>query len=157
QARWPASHLQHRVALAIERHLAEPGRPATYVQVLFVRPVGLHPEHADLAFVRVGGRAQEDAVGDPVHGGSAADAEGEGERGERGIRGTAWEDGNRIATVPRQLLEPRPSPDGSRVLLDRRDVAEPQHGLTTRLFGRHASVDVVARLPLDMVADLVVE
>jgi len=62
QARGSSADAEHRVPLAVERHLPEPRRPSAYVQVLFVRPVGLQPEHAELAFMRVGQRAQEHAV-----------------------------------------------------------------------------------------------
>ena len=122
-----------------------------------MRPVGLHPEHAELAFMRVGQRAQEHAVRHAEYGSCTADAEGKREHREQGIHRTAPEDTNRVPTVLRQLFHPLPSPDRARVLLHQVDIAELQQGLTTRLFWRHSAIEVVARFSLDVVADVVVE
>ena len=157
QARGSSAGAEHRVALAVERHLPEPRRPSTYVQVLFVRPVGLHPEHAELAFMRVGQRAQEHAVRHAEYGSCTADAESKREHREQGIHGTPPEDTNGIPAVLRQLFHTLPSPDRPRILLHQGDIAELQQGLTTRLFWRHSAIEVVARFALDVVADVVVE
>ena len=124
---------------------------------LFVRPVGFHPEHPDLALVRVRQGAQEYAVRHAEDGSCTADTEGKREHREQGIHRTAPEDTNRVPTVLRQLFHPLPSPDSARVLPHQDGIAELQQGLTTRLFWRHSAIEVVARFSLDVVADVVVE
>ena len=62
-----------------------------------------------------------------------------------------------IPDILQQLFEPHPAPDRPRVFFHARNVAEFAERRVARLLGRYAALDVVARLPLDMVANVVVE
>ena len=77
--------------------------------------------------------------------------------GDGGEAGTLAQHAQAEADVLEQLLEPNNAPDLPGLFLDARHVAELAHSRIPRFFGRHAAVDVVLRLPLDMVANVLVE
>jgi hypothetical protein len=52
------------------------------------------------------------------------------------------------------LIEPHWNPDGSRVFHGQRDVAERAKGRVTRLVGRHAALDVVLCLALEVIGNV---
>jgi hypothetical protein len=63
----------------------------------------------------------------------------------------------RVQRVPADFLTPTGYPDASRVFFHEREIAELEHGLTTRFGWRYSPIDVVLRLAIDVIANLIVE
>ncbi len=79
------------------------------------------------------------------------------DRGGRAEAGRTGENARAEAQVLKDLFEPDARPHRARVFFDQRHVAELNQRLTSRLVRGHAALDVGLDLPLDMVAQLLVE
>ena len=79
------------------------------------------------------------------------------DRGSRAEAGRPGEDARAETQVLKQLLDADARPHRARVFFHQRDVAELNQRLTSRLVRGHAALDVGLDLPLDVVAQLLVE
>src|SRR2546426_7223418 len=86
-----------------------------------------------------------------------ADTQCQRENGHRRKARRFREHANSIPNVLPELLHPNETPNLSRLLFDARHVAELSHRRIARFLPRHAALDVVLRLPFNVVADILVE
>ena len=120
--------------------------------------VGRLVHHFDQAFLlRVRQRPQQHAVHDAEHGGGGADAEGEREDGHDRERGSAPQGARRVAEVAKEVLDGAETVLVARALAGARHAPELDQRLPARLLGRHAGLQVLLRLPVDVEPDLLVE
>src|SRR5258708_37758262 len=80
-----------------------------------------------------------------------------GEDGHRRKAGRFREHAQAIADDLQQLLQPNDTPHLSRLFLYSRHVAELARGRITRFLRRHPTLDVVLRLPFDVVMNILLE
>ena len=117
----------------------------------------LGPQHRQLLRGPIRKRPEQNGIQDAEHGGVGANRQRQcGGRGHRKSRTLAKRAG-RVAEILARLVEPCRDPDAPRVLLCERDVPKLEPRLTARFLGRHAPVDVVLRLPRDVVPNVVVQ
>ena len=155
-ARPGANLLECRQMLLPVGELREPVR-ADHGWTAFrrARVVGRHPHEA----VGLGERERLDQqrVRNREHARRRANAERQRDDDRHREHGHAAPGAYGDARGVPQFVEPPRDPDGARILLDERHIAEPQQSLTTGLLGRHASVDVRLCLSLDVLANVVVQ
>jgi hypothetical protein len=101
--------------------------------------------------------AQHDGLEEAEDRRICADAERQGQDHDRRKARIAPQRAERVPHILAHLLEPWTDPDGARVLLRPRNVAEAEHRLTACFLRRHAPVDVVPGFLLDVIADVLVD
>jgi hypothetical protein len=126
-----------------------------YRIALDVRIVVADPDQA--LRMRARQRTQQHRVHHAEDRGVHADPEGKSQNDDRREPRIAAQHAETVPHILEQLLEPHPAPDLPRVFFHARDIAELAERRVARLFGRHAAFDIIARLPLDVVANVVVE
>lgn len=107
--------------------------------------------------MRIGQRPQEYGVDDAEDCGRQANTESQRRRDCDREAGVAAKTPDRVARVLPASIPPGPDPDVADVLFDSGDVAELLHGRGARGDFRHATLHVLARLGVDVLADLAVE
>src|SRR6202171_3513246 len=84
-------------------------------------------------------------------------AQGRGENGPRRKAGALRDITQAIIDVLRELLQPNATPRLTRLFLYPRHIAELPQSRIARFLRRHPALDVVLRLALDMIANVLVE
>jgi hypothetical protein len=122
---------------------------------LDIRIVARDPDQA--VRMRACQRPQQHRVHHAEDGRVHADAEGQGQDDDRRETRITEQDAEAVTDVLEKLFEPNPAPDVAGVLFHAGDVSEFAERLVARLVRRHAALDIVARLPFDVVANVVVQ
>src|SRR5260370_32916412 len=101
-------------------------------------------------------RPQHYRVDQAKNGGVCANAQGQRENGHGRKAWKFREHSQAIMDVLPELLQPNETPHFARLFLYSRHIAELSYSRITRFIRRHPALDVVLRLPLDMLANVLI-
>ena len=117
----------------------------------------LNPQHRQLFRRLIRNGLEQNGLHDAEHRGVGANRQRERGGGCDRKRRIAPEGAGRVPEILARLVEPCPDPDAPCVLFRERDIPKRQHRLTPRLGWRHAAVDVVLGLAVNVIANVLVE